>query len=110
MRDANAVSKGVSDMVTSTLATVVSMIATMKKVNMPAQHNPEIHSAAPPWRMRANTPRPCISGRITSRLSTVNRLRQKVTSNFCACSRWRVTTPAVDHIRVTAIISNTARL
>ena len=34
----------------------------------------------------------------------VNKLRQKVTSKLRACSRWRVTTPAVDHIRVTATI------
>jgi hypothetical protein len=51
-RAATAVSKGASAIVTSTLATVVRVMATMKKVNMPHQHKPDIHRAAPPWRMR----------------------------------------------------------
>jgi hypothetical protein len=37
-------------------------MATMKKVNMPHQHKPDIHSAAPPWRMRWKTPRPFAAG------------------------------------------------
>lgn len=35
--------------------------------------------------------------------------RQKVTSKLRAASRWRVTTPAVDHISVTTSIKSTAR-
>jgi hypothetical protein len=38
----------------------------------------------------------------------VNKLRQKVTSKLRACSNCRVTTPAVDHMAVTASISQTA--
>ena len=82
----------------------------MKKVNMPHQHRPDTHKARPPWRMRLNTPRPCASGKMISRHTMVKKLRQKVTSNFCACSRWRVTTPAMDHSRVTNTIIRTARL
>jgi glutamate-5-semialdehyde dehydrogenase len=37
-------------------------------------------------------------------------LRQNVTSKLRALSRWRVTTPAIDHISVIATISKTARL
>jgi hypothetical protein len=40
---------------------------------------------------------------------TVNKLRQKVISKLRACSSWRVTTPAVDHISVTSTMSKTAR-
>ena len=32
----------------------------------------------------------------------MKKLRQKVTSKLRALSRWRVTTPAIDHINVTA--------
>jgi hypothetical protein len=52
--------------------------------------------------------RPCHSGRITSSDTMVKKLRQNVTSKLLACSSWRVTTPAMDHIRVTATISQTA--
>jgi len=38
----------------------------------------------------------------------VKKLRQKVTSKLRADSRWRVTTPAIDHISVIAIIRKTA--
>jgi hypothetical protein len=94
--------------VTSTLATLVMVSATMKAVNITLQQAPESHKAQPAWRIFANTARPWKKGRITSSDSTVKKLRQKVTSKLCACSRCRVTTPAMDHIRVTATIRNTA--
>jgi len=40
--------------------------------------------------------------------NAVNALRQNVTSKRAADSSWRETTPAMDHIRVTATIRNTA--
>ncbi|WP_284465441.1 hypothetical protein [Diaphorobacter nitroreducens] len=52
---------------------------------------------------------PCSTGRITHSDSSMKKLRQKVTSKLRAWSRWRVTTPAMDHMKVTATISQTAR-
>ena len=49
------------------------------------------------------------AGRITSSEITVKKLRQKVTSKLRACSRWRVTTPAMDHSSVIRSINTTAR-
>ena len=95
-------------MVTSTFATLVSVSATMKAVNITLQHTPEIHSAGPPRRIFANTSRPWKNGRMTRSEPTVKKLRQKVISKLRACSSWRVTTPAIDHIRVTATIRKTA--
>jgi hypothetical protein len=103
-----AVRNGPNAIVTSTLATLVSVSATMKAVNITLQQTPEIHSARPPWRTLENTARPCHSGRITSSDAKVKKLRQKVTSKLRACSRCRVTTPAVAHISVTPTISQTA--
>ena len=80
----------------------------MKAVNITLQHTPDSQKARPPWRIFAKTARPWKNGRITSRDSNVKKLRQKVTSKLRACSRWRVITPAVDHIKVTATISRTA--
>ena len=111
MRAIRAVSKGPIAMVTSTLATLVSVSATMKAVNITLQHRPESqkrgcrHGAS-----GRRPPRPCNNGRITSSDSAVKKLRQNVTSKLRACSRWRVTTPAVDHISVTATMSTTAWL
>ena len=45
---------------------------------------------------------------MNSKDSAVNALRQKVTSKRAADSSWRDTTPAMDHMRVTAIIRKTA--
>ena len=81
----------------------------MKAVNITLQQTPDIHSAGRRARILANTARPWKNGRITSSDSTVKKLRQKVTSKLRACSRWRVTTPAMDHIRVTATISTRPR-
>jgi hypothetical protein len=47
-------------------------------------------------------------GKITNNDSTVNTLRQKVTSKLCALSRWRVTTPAIDHMAAQATMTQTA--
>ncbi len=107
-QEKSAVSSGPAAMVTSTLATGISRMATMKAVNITPQHRPDTQSARPPRRTAANTARPCSTGRMTSSAATVNRLRQKVTSKLRAASRWRVTTPAMDHISVTATISHTA--
>jgi len=96
-------------MITSTLATVVSVSASMKAVNITLQHRPDSHKERPPRRMRPKTSRPWNSGRITSSDSTVKKLRQNVTSKLRACSRWRVTMPAVDHSSVTSTMSQTAR-
>jgi hypothetical protein len=45
---------------------------------------------------------------MTSKPNTVKALRQKVTSKPLACSRWRDTNPAIDHIAVTSTIKATA--
>src|SRR6185369_4153662 len=93
---------------TRTFATLVSVRATMKAVNITLQHTPETHSAQPPLRIFEKTSRPWKNGRMTSSDTTVKKLRQNVTSKLRACSRWRVITPAMDHIRVTATMRKTA--
>jgi hypothetical protein len=50
----------------------------------------------------------CQIGKITHKLSKVKKLRQNVISNARAASKWRVTTPAVDHNKATTIIQTTA--
>ena len=77
---------------------------------MTLQHTPESQNGRLACRILANTALPWKKGKITSKVSTVNSARQKVTSKLRANSRWRVTTPAVDHIRATATIRNTARV
>lgn len=67
-------------MVTSTRATPVMVSATMKAVNMTAQHQPDSQNAPCRQGMRANTRGPCQSGRISSSDTTVKKLRQNVTS------------------------------
>src|SRR5688500_17521717 len=98
-RASKAVSNGPTAIVTSTLATLVSVRANMKAVNITLQHNPDTHSDRPPRRNLAKTSLPWKYGRITSSDTTVKKLRQKVTSKLRAASRWRVITPAMDHIR-----------
>ncbi|GAB1387248.1 hypothetical protein MASR1M59_23960 [Melaminivora sp.] len=46
---------------------------------------------------------------MTSSDSSMKKLRQKVISKLRACSSWRVTTPAIDHINAAKAISQTAR-
>ena len=86
MRATSAVNSGPMARVTSTLATVVSVSATMKAVNITLQQKPLIQKARPPRRMRPKTAVPCTSGRMTSSDSAVKRLRQNVTSKLRACS------------------------
>ena len=45
---------------------------------------------------------------MTSNDSAVKALRQNVTSNRAADSSWRDTTPAIDHMSVTASMRKTA--
>ena len=96
-------------MVTSTRATPVRVSATMKAVNMTAQHRPDNQNVPRRHGMRANTPGPCHSGRISSSDSTVKKLRQNVTSKPCATCNWRVTTPALDHSSVVSTMVQAAR-
>ncbi len=109
-RASKAVSSGAIDIVTSTLATVVSVSATMKAVNMTLQHSADTHRARPPLRSethKAAGPRSHDSS--TTSASALKPLRQNVISKLRAASSWRVTTPAMLHIRAAAIIARTAR-
>ena len=101
-----AVNSGDSDIVTSTLATVVNDSATMKAVNMTAQHRPDAQTAPP--RMAEISALPRMTPRMASSASALNALRQNVISKPRAASRCRVTTPAELHISVTSSISKTA--
>ena len=110
IRADKAVSSGAIDIVTNTLATVVSVSATMKAVYMTHQHSPDTHSARPPVRSDSHSaagPRSHDSS--TTSASALKPLRQKVTSKLRAASRCRVTTPAMLHISVASTISHTAR-
>ena len=78
--------KGPMASVTSTLATLVRVKATMKAVNITLQHRPDHHRVLPARTMRENTPCPCMRGRSISKDSAVNKLRQKVISKLRACS------------------------
>jgi hypothetical protein len=82
--------------------------AIMKAVNITLQHTPEIHKAEPPCLNFWIKLLPCIKGKITKSDTSVKKLRQKVTSKLLACSRCRVTTPAIDHIMVQTTIKRTA--
>ena len=59
--------------------------------------------------MLRHTDGPRRAVRMTVIASALKKLRQNVTSKLCAASRWRVTTPAMLHSRVTRTISETAR-
>ena len=85
--DTTAVSSGPAASVTSTLATVVRVRATMKAVNITDQHRPDSHNMPPARRILVHTSAPCHHGRITARLSAVKALRQNVISNARAASR-----------------------
>ena len=98
-----------TDIVTSTRATPVMVSATMKAVNIVAQHSPASQKARRRQGRRANTPGPCHSGRMTSSDTALKKLRQNVISKPCAACIWRVTTPAVDHSAVASTIVHTAR-
>jgi hypothetical protein len=85
--------------VTSTLATEVSVSAIMKAVNITLQQRPESHSARPPPRsVAARTAIPRSQPSNTTSASALKALRQNVTSKPRAASRCRDTTPAMLHI------------
>src|SRR5436309_14247188 len=95
--------------VTSTLATDASVSATMKAVNMTDQQTPDTHTGQRAF----NSPRQSATPRIALNAiviaTALKRLRQNVTSKLAVASKWRVTTPAMLHSKVTRIISATAR-
>ena len=97
------------DIVISTVATVVRVMASMKWVYITAQHSADTHSAQPPLRISAHSRGPRSHSRAAASAAALKALRQKVTSKLRAPCRWRVTTPAVLHINVTSSISKTAR-
>ena len=105
----SAVTSGPSAMMTRTLATLVSVSAIMKAVNITDQQTPEIQTMRGERRMLRQTDGPRRNVRMTVIASALKKLRQKVTSKLCAESRWRVTTPAMLQSSVTRIISETAR-
>ena len=106
----SAVSRGPMAMVTNTFATVVKVKATMKAVNMIAQHRPANHITRGDCHTvrHSDGPRKIVNAMI--KLRALKKLRQKVTSKLAAASRWRVTTPAMLQSKVTTIIRTTARL
>jgi hypothetical protein len=95
-------------MVINTLATAVRVKAIMKAVNMMLQHTPESQKYGLRQGSLRQTEGPCQTVMITTKPNTVKALRQKVTSKPRALSRWRETTPAIDHIAVTSTIKATA--
>ena len=110
MAEQQAVTKGPAARITSTLATVVRVMASMKKVNMPHQHTTESQNVVPPRRMAAKALHPRCATKMAINDKNAKKLRQKVTSKDRANSRYRVTIPAVDHSRVTSSMVKTARL
>jgi hypothetical protein len=77
---------------------------------MAHQQSPEIQNKRSAWRKLVKISRPLKTGKMTNNDSSVKKLRQKVTSKLLAASRWRVTTPAVDHKKATSTMTTTARL
>ena len=82
-----AVSSGAIDIVISTVATVVNMIATMKFVYITVQNRPDAHNAQPPRRMSAHSLGPRMASKAIVNASALNALRQNVTSKLRAASR-----------------------
>ena len=72
LRANSAVSKGPSDMVTSTLATLVIVKASMKALNCSAQNTPEAQSDQPPERSAVNSARPRSQSSSGTSASAVN--------------------------------------
>jgi hypothetical protein len=103
-----AVNNGPTAMVIKTLATAVSVRATMKAVNMTHQHKPDSQKYRLRQGKRDHTPLPCHKGKMIKRDTTVKKLRQKVTSKLRASSKCRVTTPAMDHRTVQPTMVQTA--
>ena len=96
-------------MIISTLATDVSVSATINEENMMDQHTPETQIFLDGRRKFIQNFFP--SSRVSKADSVIRviALRQKLTSKLWAVSRDRVTTPAVLHSRVINTINNTAR-
>ena len=106
----SAVTSGARAIVTSTLATVVIVIATMNAVNMTAQHRPESQSVGSRLAsvfFSAMAPRRRTSR--TTSATALKKLRQNVASTPLAESSWRVTTPAMLQSSVATTIATTAR-
>ena len=83
----NAVIKGPIAIVTRTLATVVSVIASMKAVNITDQQRPENQSGQDACANPRQSAGPRMASRATLSARALNRLRQKVTSKLPALSR-----------------------
>lgn len=108
-RENKAVIIGPIAIVTSTLATVVKVRASIKAVNITAQQAPDSQTARPDCSKPRHKAGPRISVSAPTKASALKALRQKVTSKLRATSSWRVTTPAILHSKVTSTISATAR-
>ncbi len=109
IRAKTAVSSGLIDIVTSTLATRVIVSATMKAVNITLQHRPDIHTTRGDRNRSAHRLQPRIHVSARPRATRLNRLRKNVTSKLSAVCSDRLTTPAVLHIRVTRTMPKAAR-
>ena len=107
-RAIKAVNKGPTEVVTNTCATDVSDSATMKAVNITAQHRPDIQSARGAKRRSAKALGPRNPGSMTASDSKVKKLRQNVISRPRANSICLDATPATDQSRVTKTINHTA--
>jgi hypothetical protein len=107
-QEPSAVSKGPHAMVIRTLATAVRLKAIMKAVNMMLQHKPDSQKYGLRHGRLFQTLRPCQKVRMSTKPSTVKALRQNVISKPRALSKWRETTPAMDHKAVTSTIKATA--
>jgi hypothetical protein len=103
---ASAVNSGASAIVTSTLATVVRVSASMKAVYITHQQAPDSHSAAAALAQLLHHSRRSAPQRQQhhQRQRIEAALRQKVTSKAAPSSQ-RVTTPAMLHISVAASIT-----
>jgi hypothetical protein len=77
---------------------------------MTLQHTALSQKLRPAVKVLRNTALPLTQGSKRLNEATVKNARQKVTSKLRADSKCRVTTPAVDHIKVTMTIKSTARL
>ena len=71
---------------------------------------PEIHTVRGKVRKLRQNAAPRMIVMVMDKESSMNELRQKATSKLRAASRWRVTTPAVLHMKATNTINNTARV
>ena len=109
-RATSAVRSGAIAIVTSTLATVVIVIATMKAVNITAQQTPDSQSVGSALRsVRPSEAGPRRRASRTTSASALKTLRQNVASKPLTAPSWRVTTPAMLQSSVATTIAATAR-